>query len=725
MHGVFSLDRGDSASARRLLLASLDLERKNDDKLAEATSLLNLGVVALQDEHYDEALEWSRMAYQAAITLGAEDHAQTALGNQGWAFFRLGESERALNMFLQAEKSATDLGDDAAELNWVTTRGYVFAALGDVDKAESSYQEALKRAVHAKSSEDIASINNDLALVAIASSRLDRAQKFADQGYRIAQKIGSRPDMMDAIAIQMQAAAQEGDETKAKRLLQQVEAAPESQTSMKWASERAMARLYEAQGKNDLAQKEYETALATFEGARAELKNEDSQLPFVANATRIYDDYIHFLVGQGKVEEALLAADQSRARTLSQGLGVVWSSGGELERSLLAMAPTAVARKANATLLFYWLGEKQSYLWVVTRAATKLFPLPAKAEIEQRIEHYRGALLGPEDPIAAGNPDGRALYAALVTPAAGLIDAGLEKGLPVMVLADGALCQLNFATLIAPPSEKVREAHYWIEDATVISAPSLAMLAAAKPMRKGKGGSLLLMGDAISPDANYPRLQYAATEMQEIEKHFAPAQRTVYAREQAVPDAYLKSEPGRYAYIHFVSHGVASQTDPLDSAIILSKAKFSKTGGARTETSSAELSRPEASGQESARGGDGGSGDEDSFKLYAREIMQHPIDARLVTISACYGNGTRVYVGEGLVGLSWAFLHAGAHSAIGALWEANDRSTAMLMDAMYRGLAEGEASGTALRNAQLALLHSKTNFRKPYYWAPFQIYTRM
>jgi len=104
-------------------------------------------------------------------------------------------------------------------------------------------------------------------------------------------------------------------------------------------------------------------------------------------------------------------------------------------------------------------------------------------------------------------------------------------------------------------------------------------------------------------------------------------------------------------------------------------------------------------------------------------VMRHPIDARLVTISACYGSGIRAYAGEGLVGLSWAFLRAGAHNVIGALWEASDDSTAQLMDGMYEGLHDGRSPDAALRSAKLALLHSQSSFRKPFYWAPFQIYT--
>jgi CHAT domain-containing protein len=76
-----------------------------------------------------------------------------------------------------------------------------------------------------------------------------------------------------------------------------------------------------------------------------------------------------------------------------------------------------------------------------------------------------------------------------------------------------------------------------------------------------------------------------------------------------------------------------------------------------------------------------------------------------------------------LVGLSWAFLRAGAHSVIGALWEVADDSSPRLMDALYQGIEEGQAPAAALRNAKLSLLHSNSRFATPFYWAPYQIYS--
>ena len=75
------------------------------------------------------------------------------------------------------------------------------------------------------------------------------------------------------------------------------------------------------------------------------------------------------------------------------------------------------------------------------------------------------------------------------------------------------------------------------------------------------------------------------------------------------------------------------------------------------------------------------------------------------------------------MGLAWAFLRAGAHNVIGALWEVSDESTPRMMADLYRALGQGQPPKSALREAKLAMLHSKSEFRKPFYWAPLQIYT--
>jgi hypothetical protein len=107
------------------------------------------------------------------------------------------------------------------------------------------------------------------------------------------------------------------------------------------------------------------------------------------------------------------------------------------------------------------------------------------------------------------------------------------------------------------------------------------------------------------------------------------------------------------------------------------------------------------------------------YKLFARDLIGSRLTARLVTVSSCHGAGTRAFVGEGLVGLAWAFLGAGAQQVVAALWEVSDTTTPDLMDAMYAGIAAGKDPASALRDAKLHFVRSPSVNRKPFYWAPF------
>jgi CHAT domain-containing protein/tetratricopeptide (TPR) repeat protein len=685
--GILATERGRFSDARSLFIQSRDFARSTGDEWLETTALLNLGFISLQTDDNDAALEWSRQAYRDAREMQADDLAERASGNLGWAYFKLGDRERALQVFTETEKEAAGFGNVKEELKWLTAAGYVGQEIGDFGHAAESYSRALGLARQISSKEDIINSLEDLAHVCIQEGKLDEADGYLRQVDPLIRVNGNRLDALDVMLARGRIAAARRQDGVAEGLFRQVKGDPASQITMRLGAEHELARLYEAEGRPADAEKEYGTALGTFESARADIRNEASKLPYFANATPIYDDSIRLLVSEGKSEEALAEADQSRARTLEQGLGL---EGGKASLKDAAFRPESIAARAGATLLFYWLGEKQSWLWAITPRKTAVFALPARREIARTVERYRQELLGPEDPLAARNEDGRALYRMLVAPAKDLIAPDSK----VVVLCDGALSELNFETLLVDAANAQNGPHYWIEDADVVSAPSLLMLGASKPAQ-GAGGRLLLVGDAVSPGPEYPELPNAGLEMREIEKHFGPQEATVFAGERANAEAYLESEPQRFSYIDFVAHGVASRTDPLDSAIILSRMS--------------DLSRA--------------PGADDSFKLYAREIMEHPIDARLVTIAACYGGGTRSYAGEGLVGLSWAFLRAGAHNVIGALWEVSDESTPRLMDALYEGLQEGLPPGAALRAAKLKLLHGDGAFRRPFYWGSFQLYT--
>jgi CHAT domain-containing protein len=99
-----------------------------------------------------------------------------------------------------------------------------------------------------------------------------------------------------------------------------------------------------------------------------------------------------------------------------------------------------------------------------------------------------------------------------------------------------------------------------------------------------------------------------------------------------------------------------------------------------------------------------------------------PLQAQLVTISACRSAGARHYHAEGLVGLAWGFLTAGARHVVAGLWDVPDRSTGELMDRMYAELARGARPAEALRAAQLSMAQRPGPWGTPFYWAAFQAY---
>jgi len=755
VRGKLEMERGHYANAQQLFEVVLASARASGDPSWEAATLLNLSWSALAQAHLDEALDTANSALRISLARNYADVAQKARGNVGWAYYRLGDPNKAEAMFMEAKNQAEKLGEVTSEVGWLTDLGYVYLDGGKYAIAEDAFTHSLKLSRQLNSKEDIINSLIALAFVSEQTGKLDDARRYADEALAKAHEDHSGPDEVYAELVLGRVAARLHDAPTAEKTFKEVAQSKDCPVFLKWEAERSLARLYEDEGQLDSAESEYRAALNTFETARSELQHVDSRLPFLSNAARIYDDYLAFLIARGKTAPALEVADYSRARTLREGLGLL-SKG-------TAFAPQAlnarqIASHAGGTILFYWLGERQSYLWAITPQKAALFRLPPAEEIKTKVERYRKAIVEQRESSPAAIDDGAALYRMLVEPAKDLLPkdgkkeaagkGAAEKGTEeqeaavkgtgvketgvkgtggketgtketgiketktgrVFIVPDGCLNSLNFETLLVPgrvpgkvPGETgtvpggvpEEEQHYWIEDVTLSTANSLRLLesfraAPGKAAGKLLGGNLLLIGNAVAPNADFPPLPKAAIEMEGIEKHFSPAQQEVFTRERANPPAYLASKPERFSYIHFVAHGTASRLSPLDSAIVLSRAQKNDK--------------------------------EDSYKLYAREIVGHPLRAELVTVSSCRSAGERAYSGEGLVGLSWAFVRAGAHNVIAALWDVSDDSSPQLMDELYGELKKGEAPDAALRQAKLKLLRSGASLRKPFYWAAFQLY---
>jgi CHAT domain-containing protein len=550
--------------------------------------------------------------------------------------------------------------------------GQQYLAQKNYDNAAAAYLHALDLIKSLHNIDDYAAGDcyHDLAQLELRRHNLPKAEEYNRQ---VAAMGGSDPhnDLYTSYLLtSAEIAVAKGDRSSAEELLKKITGNGDADVSLRWQAQADLADLYVDWGKVAEADRAFADAIRIVEKARSKITQVEQRISFL-DAGPFFDGYVRFLMEHGKTTRAMQVAEISRARTLVEGLSIDPSkSGNNLQQPQRALRPGEI-------ILAYWLSEKESYLWVVTPSGTKPFHLAPKRDIDQAVESYLKQVQDRR-PMQE-SPSGAMLYDMLVKPAASL----LPKASHVTIIPHGSLYRLNFETLAVSGATP----HYWIEDVVIENTSSMSFRLntqrrAARPTKQ-----LLLIGDPLQATPLFSRLKHGGDEMKAVASRFPAGQQVVFSDKNATPAAYFAARPEEFRFIDFVTHGTGGPLNPLESAIILS---------------------PDTDA---------------SYKLYARDVLKRPIHAEIVIISACYGAGDRAYSGEGLVGLAWAFIRAGAHQVIAALWEAEDAITPKLMDGFYGGLKNGKSAAEALRAAKIKMLHSGGMSARPYYWASLQLYS--
>jgi len=645
--------------AERDAQLSVRLARRRHQRVLELNALGTLGALRTMQRRFDEALTYYRRSLALAVELDARSKIEKLSGNIGWMLIELGDFDGAAEVLGSALTTAESINATYDTVPILDNLGNIFLHNRDYRAALTYYQKSVvvaRRIAHPHLAEFVD--NTSVALLALgdtASARKanDEARslidpKDAERLFRSA-IIDAR---IDAASGQIEAAI-----TKIRQVINT------ASTTRRWEAEGRLAEFLIAVGRRSDAANQFSHTLIFAAKARESIKTEELRLSFGSLVRQFTEEYVDLLLSQGRVPEALDIVETSRAQTLDEALDTT-----AVRRK---PEPMRLAADRHAVILSYWITPEHSYVWTITPSRIEVTPIGPGTVIEREIEAYSRELL-PLRTNEISMKHGAALYAKLVQPVAKRIDRGAH----LIVVPDGRLQTFNLETLIGPSK------HYWIEDVTIETTPSLTLLNRPRPEASQ---SMLLIGDAPSVTPEFPRLRKAAEELSFVQRRFAPAC-TALIGSRATPRAYRLAKAGDAGYIHFVAHGIASRSRPLESAVVLAN-------------------------------------DGDSYKLYARDIIKQKLHARLVTISSCHGAGTRAYTGEGLVGLAWAFLHAGAHQVIAALWEVDDNATPALMDDLYAGIRAGQDPATALRKAKLNLINGGSAFRKPRYWAPFVLYS--
>ena len=340
----------------------------------------------------------------------------------------------------------------------------------------------------------------------------------------------------------------------------------------------------------------------------------------------------------------------------------------------------------DTLLLEYRLGEERSFLWAVTPARVRSFVLPGRAEIEgpsRRVWDLLARSRFRKAELSAG-PQLARLSRLLLAPVAPLL-----PGKRLLIVGDGVLQSLPFAALLEPGPEP-EGGEPLVARHEIVTLPSVSVLRELRREVASRPAATKLLWVLADPDfaGRFAPLPHTREEGAAL-LALAPAGSALFGR-QASRAAVLGGALHDYRFLHFATHGSFAAGDPGGGRLVLAQTDF--------------RGRPEA----------------DGF-LHLADIYGLDLRADLVVLSACQSALGREIRGEGLVGMTRGFFHAGAERVLVSLWNVNDRATVELMRRFYRGiLNEGLSPAAALRAAQDAVRRQE-RWRSPYYWAGFTL----
>jgi len=524
-----------------------------------------------------------------------------------------------------------------------------------------------------------------------------------------------------------------------------------------WHSHMVRGKALVALGRLDEARGSYESAIAAIEQSRPNVPapDEDQQL-FLDDKDRPYYEMFRTFIGRDPAE-ALLWVERARSRTLIEFLTYrhrksIKSLSAEEQagetRVEKEMAETNVSlREARAQTspdagligrLEKKLAELRNRRAVVLRELYERHPelAIARGDIPLPSVDEMRATLAPDEIVAeyVSLPDGawliavtretapriypihsdeeklralsealsksiaardtrvfarsRTLYDLLLRPAEGLLRGKKTIG----IVPDGALRTVPFQMLQRPDGK------FLIQQHAVFYAPSLAFLhwRFTHPTAGAERQLLAMANPTVSAATVSKSRQHTRSEdlgsLPEAEEEVRGLQ-SIYGRAQttlrigaAATEKDFKHEASRYRVLHLATHGMYDDRDPMYSHLVLAR----------------------------------DAGDDDDGLLEAREIVDLDLHAGLAVLSACETGRMRALGGEGMVGLSWAFLGAGCPETVVSMWPVESAATARMMIDFHRRLVAGASTPEALRRAEMALMGTR-RYHHPRYWAPFVV----
>lgn len=710
--GVTYYGIGELERAREYLEQALPLRREAQDRPGQVSTLLFLGSVFLQQGEIDRAIDAHREAVELSVSPRERARAQVMLGRDLAA---AGRNTASLDMLAIARETAGEAGTPVVAADARLARGSLMIDLGRPAAAEAELLQALEiyRELGWLTGEAKALFQR--ARAARATGDLQRASELAMASIQSTEQLRSlivSPELRASfLATQREPYSLYIDMAMGMASVSTAEQREAWLGSALAVSERARTRAM-----LDHIQEATAGMLRAAEPRLAERRRE------------LYQQLAGLRFRQSRLLErqrdpAVLAEARTaleRTETELQVLESELRSADPRQGALTAPEPLdAVGIRAElddeSMLLQYELGEKRSWLFVVTTDAVAAHPLPPRTELEGMVRRTY-ELLKTLDRSPSVHRERNELLARLSV----LLLEPARPLRPRLVLAlDGALHYLPFAVL--PLIEPGVEIQPVIARHELVNVPSISVVATQRRLLAGRprpsmtvavfadpvfemddprlakpGGVARTDGATAMPD--YPRTgmwpseslrRLPATELEaDAIATLVPSEQRLVATGIAASRAtVMNAGLTEFRILHFATHALIDDRYPALSALALSSF-------------------------------DEGRQDIEPY-LRLHDVYDFELAADLVTLSACETALGRELRGEGLLGLTRAFLHAGASSVVASLWQVPDRATAELMRTFYeRQFQDGLSPATALRQAQLAV-SAERRWSDPYYWASF------
>lgn len=367
-------------------------------------------------------------------------------------------------------------------------------------------------------------------------------------------------------------------------------------------------------------------------------------------------------------------------------------------------------------LRMYMLGNDAVYAVLITKSQFDIVVNPTSQNIADTVRQYRNSMIqSSQKAMIDFGQLSRRFYKMLF---ADTIDADVKR---LVVVPDGVLNQIPFESLLTSDIQgsvyNYQDYDFLIKKYSVSYAYSATLyyrditrkkdngtngwFGLAPVFTQGKYSGVVLDSRIKKHEKTYTDLQVVSNSKLEPLASSEPEVRNIFnmfvksgqpARAclwgSANRQNFSSDSISRYRYIHLATHGFVNSEKPELSGVQLSHLR----------------------------------GDSNDGVLYSGDVYSLKLNCDLLVLSACETGLGKIMKGEGIVGLSRAFIYAGSRNLLVSLWKVGDNSTQQLMVEFYRQLLLKENSGLnyaeILQKAKQMLILDK-NYSRPYYWAPF------